>query len=186
VAPTPWISGRPPPPEAGVAAPSAPVEDPILARRLRRSLKRAECGLEPGPHHSLGLPAYAQVTSPLRRYQDLAIHRQIAPVLAGASPCYDAATLQRIAASTDRAEADARRAEQAADDYWLLRWIEGRVGTVAEGLVIETDPRPVVRLDETLREQPLPALAGLEPGTRVRLRVERVNPRAGLLVLRPL
>jgi hypothetical protein len=30
----------------------------------------------------------------------------------------------------------------------------------------------------------MPSLAGVEPGQRVDLRVERVNPRAGLLVLR--
>jgi len=53
-----------------------------------------------------------------------------------------------------------------------------------EGTVVEVDPAPIVLLDETLLEERVPALAGLPLGARVRLRVERVNPRAGRLFLR--
>jgi hypothetical protein len=41
-----------------------------------------------------------------------------------------------------------------------------------------------VVLDETLLEDPVPSLVGANVGDRVRLRIERVNPRADLLVLR--
>jgi exoribonuclease-2 len=158
--------------------------DPVLRRRLRRALTRAETGLEPGPHDSLGLDAYAQVSSPLRRFQDLANHRQIAASLAGRAPCYDREALQRIAATTEQAEADARRAEQAADDYWILRFLEGQRGLDLDAIVVEIDPRPVVLLVETMREQPLGGLEGVEPGQAIRVRIEHVNPRAGRLVLR--
>ena len=40
-------------------------------------------------------------------------------------------------------------------------------------------------LDETLLETTVPALVGSAVGDRVRLTIERVNPRADLLVLRP-
>jgi hypothetical protein len=40
-------------------------------------------------------------------------------------------------------------------------------------------------LDETLLEEPVPSLTHASPGDRVRLRIERVNPRADLVVLRP-
>ncbi len=50
--------------------------------------------------------------------------------------------------------------------------------------VVETAPRPVIRLEEILWEQPAPSLVGAEPGERVEMVVERVNPRARLLVLR--
>jgi hypothetical protein len=42
-----------------------------------------------------------------------------------------------------------------------------------------------VVLLETLLEEPVPGLAGIELRARIHLRVERVNPRAELLVLRP-
>lgn len=160
-----------------------PGNDPVLRRRLRRAMKRADSGLEPGPHDSLGLAAYAQVSSPLRRFQDLASHRQIIAHLEGRAPCYDRAAMQRIAASTEQAEADARRAEQAADDFWLLRYLERQGGQELAAVVVELAPRPVVQLVETLREQPLPGLHGVELGQAIRVRVAKVNPRAGLLVL---
>jgi len=147
-------------------------------------MRRAEVGLEPGPHAGLGLDAYAQTSSPLRRYQDLAIHRQILAHLRGEPLCYDTDTMRRIAATTERAEADARRAEEAANEYWLLRYLERSVGETIGATVVASDPRPIVQLDETLREQPVRGLAGVELGERLRVSVVRVEPRAGVLSLR--
>jgi len=77
---------QPPPAETHDTQPQDP-RDPVAARALRRRLRRGEVGLEPGPHFALGLPAYVQITSPLRRYQDLAMHRQIiAPRTTDAAP----------------------------------------------------------------------------------------------------
>jgi len=49
---------------------------------------------------------------------------------------------------------------------------------------VEVDPGPIVLLEETLLEERVPGLAGTPVGARVRLRVQRVNPRAGRLLLR--
>ncbi len=163
--------------------PQQPVSDPAMVRRVRRMLKRADVGLEPGAHESLGLAAYAQASSPIRRYQDLANQRQIRAAVLGHRPAHDREAMQRILATTERAEADARRAERAAREYWLLKFLEPQVGREIGAQVIGLEPRPTVLLDETLLEQPLPGLTGAEPGQRLRLRVERVNPRAGLLKL---
>jgi exoribonuclease-2 len=159
--------------------------DAVHVRAVRRLLKRGEAGLRPGPHHALGLAAYTQVTSPLRRYQDLAMHRQIVAVLSARQPAYDAVAMQSLLASTERAESEGRRAERTMDRYWLLRWLERSVGSTLTGVVVDVHPRPIVVLDETLLEQAVPALVDASPGDRVRLRVERVNPRADVLILRP-
>jgi exoribonuclease-2 len=183
----PAIYRRQQPPSARPELPAAALEDgivdPVVAFALRRQLKRAEVGLQPAPHSSLGLPAYTQVTSPLRRYQDLATQRQIAAALAQRPPAYDAEAMQRIAATTEQSEADARRAERTQEEYWLLRYLERRTGETITALVLATEPRPVVQLRETLLERPVGALAGVEPGTWVELKIERVNPRAGVLAL---
>ena len=192
---------------------------------MRRLLKRGEAGLYPGAHHALGLTAYTQVTSPLRRYQDLSMHRQIVAVLAGLEPEYDAAAMQALLASTERAESEGKlapdggqllavlagvgveeaapatrlgdgrdeeraesegkRAERAMDRYYMMRWLERSVGGTLTGVVVDVVPRPIVVLDETLMELAVPSLVGAAKGDRVRLKVERVNPRADLLVLRP-
>jgi exoribonuclease-2 len=178
------IYRRQAPPASEVAVPSPGAWDPVSVRAVRRSLRRAEVSLQPGRHHALGLDAYAQVTSPLRRYQDLANQRQIAAHLAGEAPPYTHEAMQRIAATTEQAEAQARRAERARADFWLLRHLERLAGTSVEAFVVEVAPRPVVQLEETLWEQPMPSLKGAELGERLRVRIERVNPRAALLVLR--
>jgi exoribonuclease-2 len=142
-------------------------------------------GTAPGRHAGLGLEAYVQVTSALRRYQDLATQRQVAALVSGTSPPYDREAMLRLAAATERAEVDARRAERTSNEYWMLRYLESQVGHEIEALVVDLDPRPIVQLVETLWEQPVAALTGADTGERVRLHVERVNPRAGILALRP-
>lgn len=181
----PVIYRRQDPPDRPLPLPSPGEDEIVAARRLRRALRRGEVSLAPGPHHALGLPAYAQATSPLRRYQDLATHRQVGAVLAGKEPVYDAAALQRIAATTERAESDGRKAERASERYWMLRWYESRRGERVRAVVAEAAPRPVVVLEDTLLEEAVPALGDTEPGDRVQLEVVRVVPRADLLVLRP-
>lgn len=52
-----------------------------LIRPLRRLLARAVIQNEPGAHFGLGLDCYTTMTSPLRRYQDLAVHFQLYQVL---------------------------------------------------------------------------------------------------------
>jgi exoribonuclease-2 len=181
----PAIYRRQPGPTREIESAPRGIDDPVEIREVRRSLRRGEVGLQPEPHYALGLEAYAQATSPLRRYQDLATHRQIASALDGRPAVYDAESLQRIVATTERAEAEGRRAESAGDRYWSLRYIEQRRDETLEAVVVATEPRPIVQLSETLLEQPAPSLAGLPAGERVRLAVVKVNPRADVLVLRP-
>lgn len=181
----PAIYRRQPAPDSSPRAPEGGAHPIVAARSARRGLRRGEAGVQPGPHYALGVKAYAQVTSPLRRYQDLAVHRQIAAALDSKSIPHDLDAMQRIAATTERAEIDGRRAERSVERYWLLRYLQQRGPELLEAVVVEPGPRPVVVLLETLLEETVPSLAGTEAGTIVRLRVERVNPRADILLLRP-
>lgn len=47
---------------------------------LRNCMTRSVTSVrEPTPHAALGLPAYLQFTSPIRRYTDLLAHYQVRP-----------------------------------------------------------------------------------------------------------
>ena len=183
----PCIFRRQPPPEESVPAVTGGPYDPVAARRARRGLRRSETGLAPGRHFALGLDAYAQATSPIRRYQDLAIHRQIKSVLLGGAPCYDTEALQRVAATTDEAERVARLAERGTDEYWTLKYLERQMGQEIEGVVVYREPRRVeVELCETLYSVSITPRPDHELGLRLRFVIEAVNPRGPSIRLRQL
>ena len=48
----------------------------------RRTFRRSQYRSVPAPHSGLGLSAYAQATSPMRRYLDLVVHQQLRAYLA--------------------------------------------------------------------------------------------------------
>ena len=61
--------------------PEGPARDAAIKRCLSRGLQ----GTSPLPHFSLGLDAYVQATSPIRRYADLIAHRQLIGWMQGES-----------------------------------------------------------------------------------------------------
>jgi len=180
-----------PPTEPLADPPAAPppsdedVYDPVAVRALRRRMRRGEVGLQPAPHSGLGLDAYTQATSPIRRYQDLVVHRQIKAALAGVPLPYDEEALARIAATTEEAEKAAREAERTTDEYWILKHYQLREGSEVEGIVVWADARRTeVELTDTLYTATLPAGTGKVPGQRIRFVIEASRPRARRLALR--
>ncbi len=81
------------------------VRDPVnfnietLQSRVLMVLNRATYGPVLEGHFGLNLPAYLHFTSPIRRYPDLVVHRQLLAVLSGVSLPYDVEKLQEIASS---------------------------------------------------------------------------------------
>jgi len=178
-------------PDEPVVPPPLVPYDPVAVRKARRAMRRSDVSPLPGPHAALGLAAYAQATSPLRRYQDLVTHRQLRALVAGAPPPYSVEDLQRIAAAYEERERASRLAERGSRDYWLLKWIEAGVAAAApgrcvvDGIVTSAEARRTdVELSETLLAANVAARPGHAPGQALRLEVERVSARAGVLNLR--
>ena len=108
---------------------------------LRRTFKRSQASLTPGPHAGLGLPLYVQATSPLRRYLDLVVHQQLRAFAHGAN---DPRTLlldaQEITASVGAAEAvrgDVRYAERLSNEHWTLVYLQQNPKWHGEAVVVE-------------------------------------------------
>ncbi len=97
--------------------------DGLSAQFARRRLMRAGMsGPSPSAHRGLGLPFYAQATSPLRRYQDLLGHMQLRAVLEGRPPL-DADEVARRCAQAQAASGQTRQAERASDLHWTFAWL---------------------------------------------------------------
>ena len=184
-APVPFrVQGRPhdPPLPPGVYT------TPADAYALFRTLAPARYALEPAPHGVLGVEAYVQASSPLRRYLDLLAHRQIIASLRGLPLPHSAAEVGVRVVRAEAGQQARRSAQRNGDRRFKLVWLAERgVGTRLQADVVRILPARGHRLayvsalglevsvhDDTLRL-----------GDAVTVRVHELNPATGHLVVRP-
>ncbi len=151
--------------------------------KLMRRFSPAVIGIVPTPHSGLGVDAYIQATSPLRRYPDLVMQRQISHYLSAGEPFYSP---EEIASVAQRAEVQLRemsRLEEERRRYWFLKYLRlSRLGDpdgvdIFTAYVLENEPRRLAMLD--LDDYPFRARTELpptvEPGTTVNLKLTGVD-----------
>ena len=109
----------------------------------RRRLSRVVMDLSPSPHWGLGLPCYTFATSPIRRYLDLVIHRQLLAVVSGHPPVYRPEDLEQILATIEPAMRRAGQLKTRRLRYWLLKHLSTRVGQKLEALVLDKTAPPL-------------------------------------------
>ena len=151
--------------------------------RLMRRFTPAVIGVTPTPHVGLGVDAYIQATSPLRRFPDLVMQRQISHFLASGEPVHSADDISSVAKRAEMQMRDLSRIEDARRRYWFLKYLMlTRLGAPDEAdlftaYVLENEPRRLAALD--LDEYPFRVRAELpntiEPGTTVTLKLTGVD-----------
>src|SRR5256884_1048801 len=110
-------------PREALAVEDAPAVEALAFERLRKTFKRSRLSLTPGLHSGLGLGAYTQASSPIRRYADLVTQRQFTPMLSGVPVPYGREELLRILATAEAAEQEIRAIEDRSTNYWLLQYL---------------------------------------------------------------
>jgi len=171
----------------GVKTTGGVITDPLAAHRTLRGLKRSELTTTPGLHATLGLECYTQVTSPLRRYQDLIVHRQlIAHARSGVAALSETELLS--AYSGFEATVNAYRTyERESRRYWTLVWAaRNLIGERIDAVVVrelERGGRVLVDLPRLAQQAALSPKSRLEPGQWLSVVVRSVAPRDDALVL---
>jgi len=168
--------------EPGAGPPVGIVEGVVACSGAVRSLRRAEVSLHPGRHEGLGLEQYVQITSPLRRFQDLQLHEQVRSTLVGGAPRFSEDAMLRAFAEIEDLSARNQRIQQDAKRYWLLRYL-----VVTD--VQQATATPVFRDRQGWRvyldDYGVEAVARLRPdaeaGVPRVVRIEHVDPRDGVL-----
>lgn len=154
--------------------------------RQRRLFARAELDTKPGPHCSLALPHYITVTSPIRRYADLVMQRQIKQALKTQSALYSEEELKQLIARLGSVQTKISFIQRKWTRYWILKYMEQEDANTLDALVLEQNERFAHLLlpDFLLEANMMNAdKSRLQPGEMVRVKIERLNPREDVIRL---
>jgi len=128
----------------------------------------------PDPHQGLGVDQYAWSTSPLRRYVDLVNQRQLIALAQQSDPVYPPRSEQLFSVvrefelAYDAYNDFQRRLER----YWMLRWLLQENVSEVTASVIRED---LVRFDSLPMVTRAPSVAGIAPGSKVRLAISDID-----------
>lgn len=141
-------------------------EERLLAYRLLRSLSLARYTTAQGSHFGLALDHYCHFTSPIRRYPDLVVHRQLKRSIQHSASSIakkrmdssrsgfqseGTERLEEIARQSSQREREAEAAERELFNWKKAEFLSGRVGDHFRGII--TDVREFgmfVELEEYL------------------------------------
>jgi exoribonuclease-2 len=163
----------PTPEELGALPPG-----PVRHAALKRCLSRGHLGSTPAPHFSLGLDAYVQATSPIRRYGDLIVQRQLLCWLEGTPPL-DGAALDAL---LDQLEAPIRHGIAISRDdqrHWRQVWFEQHPRLEWRAVFLRwlrpQDQLGLVHLEELALELPAHCPPRSEPGEALLVKVRELD-----------
>lgn len=150
-----------------------------------RKMGPASISTEPQPHAGLGVPAYVQASSPLRRYPDLVVQRQISHFLQTDESYYTEEEISSVAQRADLQIRELSRLEFERQKYWFLKYLDAerrkleKAGdeSIHEAYVLENQPNRAGVMD--LVRYPFRVRAALvsavKPGEVVKLRLHGVD-----------
>lgn len=160
-------------------------EGPAKDFSARSKLKKSTMTFEPRYHATLGLNAYTQCTSPIRRYMDLCHQRQLLSFFKRSKPWMNRTELEPLANEVEVHLNAAMLASRETRRYWLLRYLEGRPrGKTIQGTVVRQDTKsPLVELDEVYLTFFVKSSRPTRLGQRLTLKIGSIDPQADYIRL---
>ena len=167
--------------QATVGVPEGPAKD----FTARTKLKKSTVGFEAQYHAGLGLDAYIQATSPIRRYLDLCHQRQFLSFFKYQKPWIARSDFEPLSNEVEVYLNSANLASRETKRYWLLRYLEQRKrGEPIAGTVVRLDTKsPLVELDEIYITTFVKTAKPVRMGEKVSLKVVSVDPQGDYIRL---
>jgi ribonuclease R len=147
----------------------------VLSRQVLRALMQARYSTENAGHFGLAFSTYCHFTSPIRRYPDLLVHRQLGLVLDGdaARAAGQGGAIEALSVSSSLREREAVSAERAMLDlkrceFMLEHLLEPEpamiVGVAPFGFFVELEAYPIEGL---VRAEDLPVQVTFDDATQM-------------------
>ncbi|WP_259731506.1 MULTISPECIES: RNB domain-containing ribonuclease [Synechococcales] len=160
---------------------------PVRHAALRRCLSRGSSGVRPAPHFSLGLGAYVQATSPIRRYADLLVQRQLAALADEGGTPLDEQALAELLEGLDPVVREGIQISREDQRHWQQVWFEQQRAECWDGLFLRwlrpQDRLGLVHLESLALDQAVLCPETSSPGDPLVVRVSAVDSLADLLRL---
>lgn len=120
--------------------------DPLTFWQVLRTFRKTVVGRSAKKHFSLGVNSYTQVTSPLRRYSDLVLHRQIKNFIREKKNLYTEDELTQEVLISDISVGRAEDVMQRRERYFMLKYLKNerqkmskqKKDLLLDGVVVDT------------------------------------------------
>jgi exoribonuclease-2 len=149
----------------------------------RKCLSRFVLSPEPERHSGLGLNAYVTATSPIRKYFDLVTQRQLRSVY-GLNSAYSSADIEKAIQVLEQPMRSVIRLQNRRKRYWLLKYLEKRIGQKEEAIVLNKRRGSYLALmTDYMIECVLPSSSGvnLKPEDLIQVTIQHVDARKDIL-----
>ncbi len=183
----PAIFRTQPKPDSDLGFTMEKASDPVYVYATVRKLRRSDASTHAGAHSAMGVQAYCQVTSPLRRYVDLALQRQLTAHALLGRPELSADEMLTILGAVEPTALLVRRAGDEANRYWLTHDLKSRaVGQNVRATVLHVDRSFImVLLNDWGLQARVNTYVSTAPGQDIELTVVAADPRSETITLRP-
>jgi len=151
----------------------------------RRKLRPLIVDTIPHPHSGLGVELYTNVTSPLRRYTDMVVQRQIHSAILRKFPVYTESRLKEIHMSTRQTLSNIALMRRNRTRYWMLKYLSRYIDKSYDVIIFQKlRAKYLVILTDFLFIAELPAgnCPNLSPGDKVRVAIKKSNPWDDILI----
>ncbi len=160
--------------------------DPVNFYQQRKYFKKSEAGIVPLYHYGLGIDCYTQMTSPIRRYNDLIIHRQLKSFLNKKPYSYTNRELEEIIMCSEQILDSVNMITRNRKRYWLLKYLKNMIGSSIRAIVLQNlSDRIVFILKDYFLELNSPNSTNYEKkytaGDLITVKLETVIPREDVI-----
>ena len=158
---------------------------PVRACGMRRCMPKSEMSITPNRHASLGLPAYTQATSPIRRYSDLLTHFQLKAHLRGEDLPFADEQLKEVMLSVFSVTQEVVLVERQTNRYWSLEYLRRHPQEVWQALVLmwlrEDTGLALILIEDLGLQLPMPFKRDVALGEQILVKAAYVDPRQDIL-----